>query len=460
MSAATPSLLKKIQWRIECFVFLAAERLVALAPLAALWRTGASLSFWAWFVPSRRRIVRSNLRTVLGPETPSAALNEATRHVFRHATANLLCSLKGARMTNGEISRAVEIENREVMDRALETGKGVIAVLCHMGNWELLAHTPPVHFSTRPAGSLYRPLNNPFLDRVVTRRRQVKGTALFAKRSSLHGAIALLREGGILGILSDQRAGAHGVMCPLFGRLFSVTPLAALLHRRTGAAVLGFSMRTTAPGKWVVRIHHPPVGKNNRITPAHVAALLEDIMRRSVPDVFWLTDLWRFSRRSPLALDSKQGPLVITKRRNEPLQPLRVLIRTPDHPEEARPTLPALQTLAASRPDLVLILLGFDTMARFWTTSGIPHEFVPFRGDTPPVDAHFAIVLTADEPAARDLPRVFSGPIYALPEVSPSFHSRQWRRAGIRQAHRHKDRWLALLLSLGMPQPPRIIEYV
>ena len=65
MSAGPPPARKKLQWRLEGLAYLAAERLLTLVPLPVLWRAGAALSGWSRLVPSRRRIVRRNLRTVL-----------------------------------------------------------------------------------------------------------------------------------------------------------------------------------------------------------------------------------------------------------------------------------------------------------------------------------------------------------------------------------------------------------
>ena len=220
-----------------------------------LWKSGAALSRLRILAPERIRIVRDNLRTVLKPETTEAELEQTTREVFACSMGNLLSSLKTSRLSMEELKEIAVIEDREVLDRAIAKGRGVFIVLAHMGNWELLAQIHELLFPGTPGGTFYRPLNNPYLDRVIADRRRQRGVGLFAKRSSLKEPIKLLREGGVVSVLSDQRAGRLGSLCPFFGRLFSANPLPALLQKRTGCEVVGLSVRTTEPGRWAIKLH-------------------------------------------------------------------------------------------------------------------------------------------------------------------------------------------------------------
>ncbi|NIP98515.1 MAG: lysophospholipid acyltransferase family protein, partial [Akkermansiaceae bacterium] len=119
---------------------------------------------------------------------------------------------------------------------------GVVIILSHMGNWELLAQLGPIFYPDASISTIYRPLNNPHFDRIIADRRRRRGMTLFAKKDAIRGPAAFLRQGGIVNILSDQRAGRAGALCPLYGRLMSVTPLPSILQRRTGCEVIGLSV--------------------------------------------------------------------------------------------------------------------------------------------------------------------------------------------------------------------------
>jgi KDO2-lipid IV(A) lauroyltransferase len=158
-----------------------------------------------------------------------------------------------------------------------------------MGNWELLSRM--VHFfpAGSKAGAMYRHLNNIPLDRRTRKRREADGTKMFSKNEGFHQVTGFLREGGIVGILADQRTGRHGDLVPFFGRLTRSSPLPSLLARRSKSQLLALSLVTESPGKW--RAEFLPV---NAATTADCMETLEQTIRRSPIDVFWLQERWKF----------------------------------------------------------------------------------------------------------------------------------------------------------------------
>ena len=135
----------------------------------------------------------------------------------------------------------IAIENLDLLEQALAGGRGVVLLLSHMGNWELLSRI--IHFFPKDskAGAFYRPLNNRLLDERVLARRQADGTRMFSKHDAFHQVASFLRERGIVGILADQRVGGHGELVRFFGRLTRASPLPSLLARRSKSSVLALS---------------------------------------------------------------------------------------------------------------------------------------------------------------------------------------------------------------------------
>jgi hypothetical protein len=148
-----------------------------------------------------------------------------------------------------------------------------------------------VHFFPKgsKAGAMYRHLNNIPLDRRTRKRREADGTRMFSKRDSFHQVTGFLRDGGIVGILADQRVGMQGDVVSFFGRLTRSTPLPSLLARRSKAEVLALSLLTQSPGKWKAKFHsvEKPHNTENCMTA------LEAAMRTWPEDVFWLQERWK-----------------------------------------------------------------------------------------------------------------------------------------------------------------------
>ena len=297
MSRPSPSFFRRIQWRLEYGVYLAAEKLIGLLTPREACLVGEQVGLLIRLLSAKhRRIVKRNLRIAFAGEKSVAELEALAEEGFRRAGANLIASLCTASLEPEALNRAVKIENAELLTRAMSTGKGVIGVLAHMGNWEALAQKFPQFMPPGvKAGDIYRPLSNPYLDVRMVATRQRMGLKLFKKSVNPLALASFLRAGSALGIVSDQRALGIGEIVPFFGRLTACTPLAAVLARRTGATVFGVSVTSQTPGKWRIKFH-PLVGEP---TTENCMRLLETVMRESPADVFWLQDRWKVNKHKP-----------------------------------------------------------------------------------------------------------------------------------------------------------------
>ncbi len=293
-----PTLWRRVRWRLELAVFVGVETFLGLLPLPWVAATGRLAGAVAERVlPKRRRIVARNLRIAFAGERSAEELRALTSEVFRRSGANLLCSLRTGDMGERSLARALTVRDEVVYREALARGKGVVILLAHMGNWEAIAQWFPKLLPPGVKGAtVYRPLNNPITNARVAATRARRGIGLFSKDDNPLGMAGFLRRGGVLGVLADQRAGEIGELVPFFGRMTSCTPIPAILARRTGAAVVGVSLRTVGAGRWEMGFHAMESGEP---TTVGVMRLLERMMRVSPADVFWLQDRWRVERKSP-----------------------------------------------------------------------------------------------------------------------------------------------------------------
>lgn len=266
------------------------EWLVGLLPGPWAFRFGELLGEMAWhLMTQRRKIVQRNLRIVFAGEKNLAEIRRMARASFRRSGANLICAAHSARLTPEKLAEVIHIENLELLEEKLATGKGVVLLLAHMGNWEILSRIVHLFPPGSKTGAFYRPLNNELLDARILQRRQADGSRMFSKRDPFHQVTAFLRDGGIVGILADQRVGMQGEVVPFFGRLTRASPLPSLLARRAKAEVLALSLTTESPGKWkavFLPVAAPP-------TTANCMSALEKSMQPGLMDIFWLQDRWK-----------------------------------------------------------------------------------------------------------------------------------------------------------------------
>lgn len=295
MRSKPPKKPKSLQWQIEALGHSVIEGMAGLLSGASVFRLGEILGGLAWqLMPSRRNTTIRNLRIAFAGEKSLGEIHQLGRETFRRTGANLISAAHTARLPAEKLGHVLRLENRDLLENALAGGKGIVLLLAHMGNWELLSRIIHLFPPGTRTGAFYRPLNNPLLDQRVLRRRQVDGTRMFSKRDNPLRVAAFLREGGVVGVLADQRAGHQGQLVPFFGRLTRVSPLPSLLARRSKSTVLAMSLSCEAPGKWVATFH--AVDQPQQTQQCMTA--LETAMKSHPIDVFWMQERWKVYVRS------------------------------------------------------------------------------------------------------------------------------------------------------------------
>ncbi len=116
-------------------------------------------------------------------------------------------------------------------------GRGVLLIGPHLGNWEIGVFAYSAF--REPLTYLARPLDNPLIEDFTVRLRTRFGNLPIDKNNSIPKAIAILRGGGVLGVLPDVNVlHRDGVFVPFFGTLACTTSGVAMLAIRTGALIV------------------------------------------------------------------------------------------------------------------------------------------------------------------------------------------------------------------------------
>jgi KDO2-lipid IV(A) lauroyltransferase len=115
--------------------------------------------------------------------------------------------------------------------------RGVLITTGHLGNWEMLVFGfAAIH---EPISFLARPLDNPLIENLTMRIRTRFGNRPINKTNSALLAVKILREGGMLGALSDVNAHPkEGVFVPFFGVEACTISGPAIMAIRSDAVIL------------------------------------------------------------------------------------------------------------------------------------------------------------------------------------------------------------------------------
>jgi lauroyl/myristoyl acyltransferase/ADP-heptose:LPS heptosyltransferase len=373
--------------RLTYWLYRSLGAIIGAMPLRAAIVAGRFLGWLGYYLlPQYRGITLRNL-AIAFPEMDTRERRRIGRRHLATLIGNLFAGEKLSRMPVETIRPLVEVEGMEHVEPLIARNRGILMVVSHIGNWELLAQLSPGVYG-RPCGAVFQRLGNLLIDAHIRRTRGRHGLELFDRREGFTRAAEMLAAGGGVGVLIDQHAGDGGVWCPFFGRLASTSPLAATLALRTGAALVPTAMYTDGIGRWRAVIDPPLhcVATEPEGITAELNIALEKQIRRRPEDWFWVHRRWktanprflleRYKRgvvAGPPAVaapDAAAGELfAFAAQRHAPtgtLKPFRILIRASNWLGDCVMSVPAVRAIKGGRPDAHVTILVPEKLVEFW----------------------------------------------------------------------------------------------
>jgi Kdo2-lipid IVA lauroyltransferase/acyltransferase len=219
-----------------------AAGLTALPERVALPLGAALGSTAARCLRRRSREALGNLRLVF-PER-----SEAERAaIWRSSCAELgRCAVEWARLpslSTEVLLERVEVVGLENLTKAVELGRGVLAITAHYGNFEYIPAVLRARIPGTTLSVVGRTMPTPGMQAMIERRRVRGGGEVIAQ--DVRAILRALREGTIVGILIDHytRERRGGVLAPFLGVRAWTTAGPALLALRTGASAVPLHIR-------------------------------------------------------------------------------------------------------------------------------------------------------------------------------------------------------------------------
>lgn len=294
---------RPIRHRVEYGFYLALKGFLrSLSPDGAR-AFGRALGGLAHRLDRRHRAVALRNMALALPEIPEGERRRLVRACFRHFGAALCDAISSTRYDARDLCHRCSLVGWENLEEAERRGKGTFILSAHLGFWELV---PPMIGLTRGRmDTVFRPADNPWLDKELRALRERCGNAVIPKRGAARKMLEVLRSGGRVGILIDQRVQEkEGIQVPFFGRPALTSPVLARLSLRTGAAVVPITCYPEPGGRYRIVVRPailPPEGENGdeavgALTRRYLEVAEEDI--RAHPEMWlWMHRRWDERKR-------------------------------------------------------------------------------------------------------------------------------------------------------------------
>jgi KDO2-lipid IV(A) lauroyltransferase len=183
-------------------MLVGALRLFALLPWGAVQAVGSAIGWLMWKLPNRsREVVRINLAKCfpeLDPVARERLVGQSLMDIGKSLTESACAWIWPAQRS---IALVREVEGLEVLKDALASGKGVVGITSHLGNWEVLNH---FYCSQCKPIIFYRPPKLKAVDELLRKQRVQLGNRVAAStKEGILSVIKEVRKGGAVGIPAD-----------------------------------------------------------------------------------------------------------------------------------------------------------------------------------------------------------------------------------------------------------------
>lgn len=193
------------------------------------------------WLPYRRAVILENLNRVYGANVESSQIALLAQAHYGHLLSLLKELIQFRFLSDARKKSIVRVEGVDGMIEAFESGKGILILTGHFGNFEVstvagIEHFPQVkgriHF-------LRRPIKPKWLSNLLTRRFNQAGFGVVGRRGSLEEIVSTIESGDAIVFPFDQYARRpEGIEVEFFGQAAGTYKSMAIIALATGAPVI------------------------------------------------------------------------------------------------------------------------------------------------------------------------------------------------------------------------------
>ena len=296
-----PRWLKNIKYNTLYLFIRALIATAGFVPRKMLLWWGSLLGKFTYrIMPETREKTILNLKIAYETDLNEEEVLHLSRKVFINMGKNAMDTIRAYNIRRLELlEKIVSIEGIEHFNHALAKGKGLIALACHRGAFELIADVMTLKgYKTNVMGAA---LQNKKLDKLLVSYRTAKGARYIQIGQETLTVIKALKKGEVVAILIDQdKKKVKGTFVNFFEKP-AYTPIgAALLALKTGAAVVPVAIRrlpddkhliTFTPALDLIRTgnEEQDIKANTQLFTQHI----ESFIREAPEQWVWMHERWK-----------------------------------------------------------------------------------------------------------------------------------------------------------------------
>lgn len=287
--------------KLKGALLVGALRLFALLPWRAVQAVGSAIGWVMWKTPNRSRdVVRINLAKCfpeMDPAERERLVGQSLKDIGKSLTESACAWIWPAQRS---IDLVREVEGLDVLKDALASGKGVVGITSHLGNWEVLNH---FYCSQCKPIIFYRPPKLKAVDDLLRKQRVQLGNKVAAStKEGILSVIKEVRKGGAVGIPADpEPSESAGIFVPFFATQALTSKFVPnMLAGGKAVGVFLHALRLPDGSGYKVILEAAPEAMYSTDTETSCAAMSQVVERyvRAYPSQY-MWSMKRFKKRPP-----------------------------------------------------------------------------------------------------------------------------------------------------------------
>lgn len=273
--------------------------LIASLPFGLLYKFSDFLYFILKLSGYRKDVVYNNLKKSF-PVKTHEELDKMCETYFRYLCDLILETLKTLTMTEKEASERCVFHDTLWLRKLREENRSIIIVMGHYGNWEW-AGPSFILGSNYQLVVIYRPLSNPYFEKMLCKTRTKFGTRITPVQNTLRDMVTNRKQVTATAFIADQTAFAEtGYWTTFLNQDTAVFTGPEKLSKKFDYPVVYMGLRRTKRGFYEINpellIEKPVETAENEISEVFTKRLEKDIVRD--PSIWlWSHRRWKYTRQ-------------------------------------------------------------------------------------------------------------------------------------------------------------------
>lgn len=255
--------------------------------------------FCYYFIPIRKKVVLENL-SVAFPDKSLKELKKIALGTYQNVLTTFFELLCFPNISRDSMKEMLIVDEHKMARELLNENKGLVFWTGHFGSWEVGGASASIHFE-KPFYVLAKKQSNSMMNELIKRAREIHGNKMIWLGASVRHLIEVLRSGGIIGVVGDQRGPADSPRVSFFGR---PTPFyigtAAIISKTKCNAILAAAVRQKDGNYKSIfeKLDTSDLSQNfdERVVQINqrYASFLEKTISKYPDQYFWMHKIWKY----------------------------------------------------------------------------------------------------------------------------------------------------------------------